>query len=113
MSFVLTQSTSYTWPVTVEFPVDGGRTEKATFDAEFRRLPQSRLKEIAQSIDANEITDVDIATEVLVDWSGVTDGSSEIPFSDKALRQLLDIPMVATAIVVAFFSSVNGAKRKN
>lgn len=113
MSFVLTQSSSYTWPVTVEFPTDGGRTEKQTFDAEFRRLSQSRLREIAQAIDTNEITDTDIATEVLVDWSGITDGTSEIPFSDKALRQLLDIPMVATAIVVAFFSSVNGAKRKN
>lgn len=113
MSFVLSQSSTYSWPVTVEFPVDGGKTEKQTFDAEFKRLPQSRIKEIALAIDANETNDIDIAQEVLVGWSGVTDGSSEIPFSDKALKQLLDVPLVATSIVVAFFSSMSGGKRKN
>lgn len=113
MSFVLSQSSTYTWPVAVEFPVDGGKTEKQTFDAEFKRLPQSRIREIAQAIDAGEVTDYDIALEVVVGWSGVTDGSSEIPFSDKALKQLLDVPLVATSIVVAFFNSMSGAKRKN
>lgn len=113
MSFVLKQSTSYTWPITVEFPVDGGRTEKSTFDGEFKRLSQSRIKEITAAVDAGEITDVDIAEEVLVDWSGVTDGQEEIPFSKAALAQMLDVPLVASAIVMAFFNSLTGAKRKN
>lgn len=113
MSFVLKQSTTYTWPVTVEYPVDGGRTEKSTFDGEFKRLSQARIKEMTAAVDSGELTDVDIAEEVLVGWSGVTDGEDEIPFSKSALAQMLDIPLVASAIVLAFFNSLTGAKRKN
>ena len=43
MAFILAQSDSYSWPVTVEFPVDGGRFEKQTFDAEFKRLHNHEL----------------------------------------------------------------------
>jgi hypothetical protein len=111
--FVLSQSTSYTWPVTVEFPADGGRTEKQTFDAEFKRLSQTRVKELADAIQSGELTDADVATEVMLGWSGVTDGSDEVPFSQAALKQLLDLPLVASSIVVAYFGSLSGAKRKN
>lgn len=111
--FVLSQSTSYTWPVTVEYPIDGGRTERQTFDAEFRRLSQSRIRELADGLSNSDLTDADVAAEVLVGWSGVTDGEQEIPFSDRALRQLLEVPLVASAVVVAYFNSLSGAKRKN
>lgn len=113
MSFVLKQSSTYTWPITVEFPVDGGRTEKSTFDGEFKRLSQTRIKEITAAVDAGELNDIDIANEVLVGWSGVTDGKDDIPFSTAALNQVLDVPLVASAIVLAFFNSLTGAKRKN
>ena len=43
MAFVLKQSDSYTWPVTFDIPVDGGRHERQTFDGEFKRLPQSKI----------------------------------------------------------------------
>lgn len=111
--FKLIQPTSYTWPVTVELPVDGGRTEKATFDAEFKRLSQSRLEEIRGQIERNEIRDVDLVREVMVGWSGVTDGANPVPYSEAARDQLLDIPMVAASIVMSLFQSIAGAKRKN
>jgi hypothetical protein len=111
--FKIIQPTSYTWPVTVELPVDGGRTEKATFDAEFKRLSQSRLEEIRGQIERSEIRDVDLVREVVVGWSGVTDGENPVPYSEAALDQLLDIPMVAASIVMALFQSMAGAKRKN
>lgn len=113
MPFVISQSSTYTWPVTVEFPADGGRTERQTFDAEFRRLTQSRVRELADAIQSGELTDADIALEVMTGWSGVTDGDAEIPFSDRNLRQLIELPLVASAIVVAFFGSLSGARRKN
>lgn len=111
--FKLIQPTSYTWPVTVELPVDGGRTEKATFDAEFNRLSQSRLEEIRGQIERNEIRDVDLVREVMIGWSGVTDGANPVPYSEAARDQLLDIPMVAASIVMSLFQSIAGAKRKN
>lgn len=114
MAFVLKQSDSYSWPVTFELPVDGGRREKQTFDAQFKRMPQKWIRDIAKKIDADKVTDLDVAGEVVVGWSGVTDDDGkDIPFSQKALDQLLDVPTLASAIVVAYFSSVTGVKEKN
>lgn len=111
--FKIVQNPTYTWPVTVEFPADGGRVEKATFDIEFKRLTQTRLNEIRDAIEKGTITDADLAREAIVGWSGITDENGPVPYSEAARDQLLDIPLVAGAIVMAMFGSIAGAKRKN
>jgi len=111
--FKIAQSPEYSWPVEVNLPVDGGRTEKATFDATFRRLTQSRIDEIRKAVDANEMRDSDLAREALVGWAGVVDESGEVPYSEAARDRLLDVPTVASAIVMALLSSLAGARRKN
>ena len=64
--------------------------------------------------DGEELEDQDAAKEVLAGWSGVVDDDSkEIPFSDSALTQLLEIPTVAGQIIRAWFDSLDVAKRKN
>jgi len=123
MAFVLKQSASYTWPITLVLPVDGGRREKHTFDGEFKRLPQTRINEIVRQARAMErgklaedeaLEDQDAAREVLIGWAGVVDDDGkDIPFSDGTLSQLLEIPTVAGQIVRAWFESLEVAKRKN
>jgi hypothetical protein len=123
MSFVLKQSASYTWPITLILPVDGGRREKHTFDGEFKRLPQTRINEIVRLAREMErgrlnedeaLEDQDAAREILAGWSGVVDDDGkEVPFSDGTLSQLLEIPTVAGQIVRAWFESLEVAKRKN
>jgi hypothetical protein len=126
MAFVLKQKDSYTWPVPLLLPGDGGRREKSTFDAEFKRLPQSRLSEIGKAVRASELAlkkgeepenEIDahaLAREMLIGWSGITDDNGkEVPFSESALAQLLDMPSVAAQIVRAFYESYEDAKRKN
>lgn len=114
MAFVLKQSDTYSWPVTFDVPVDGGRHDKQTFDASFKRMPQKWIRDIAKRIEADEVVDIDVAHQVLVGWSGVTDDTGkEIPFSQKALDQVLDVPTLASAIVLAYFNSVTGVKVKN
>jgi len=123
MSFVLKQSASYTWPITLILPVDGGRREKHTFDGEFKRPPQTRINEIVRLAREMErgrlneddaLEDQDAAREVLAGWSGVVDDDGkEVPFSDGTLTQLLEIPTVAGQIVRAWFESLEVAKRKN
>ena len=123
MAFVLKQSATYTWPITVIIPMDGGRRDKHTFDGEFRRLPQSRINEIIKLAraaergrlnDDEELLDQDAAKEILAGWSGVVDDDAkEILYSENALAQLLDIPTVAGQIVRAWFDSLDVAKRKN
>lgn len=112
--FIISQKQSYTWPVEVNFPTDGGRTQKQTFDAEFCRVSQSRINEIRSLIEKNEITDVELAREVLVGWSGVNDDNGEdVPFSERARDQILDVALVPGAVVMAWFTSLSGVKRKN
>lgn len=114
MAFVLSQSTSYSWPVAVEFPIDGGRFDKQTFDAQFKRLPQDRIRQVWDQIQSSEIDDEGLCKEILVGWSGITDDKSEeIPYSEKARDQLLLVPLVAAAIVGAWLDSLAKAKRKN
>lgn len=114
MAFVLSQSESYSWPVTVEFPVDGGRFDKQSFDAEFKRLPQARIREIWDQINAGDIGDEDLCQEVLVGWSGIQDGKGgEVPYSEKAKADLLNVPLVAASVVGAWLDSLSKGKRKN
>lgn len=112
--FVISQKQSYTWPVTVEFPVDGGKTERQTFDAEFKRISQTRINEIRTAIANEATTDTDLSREVLVGWEGVTDGNGDaVPFTERARDQLLDVPLVSAAVVMAWLGSLTGVKRKN
>jgi len=114
MAFVLKQDDRFTWPISFDVPVDGGRHQRQTFDGEFVRLSQSRLRELGEAIQTEEASDQDIAREVLVGWAGITDDDGEeVPFSKAALERLLDIPMLATAIVTTYFKSLQGAKAKN
>ena len=119
MSFVLKQSDTYSWPVTFDVPVDGGRHERQTFDGEFKRLPQSKIgpmvAELGRLEDLGELDRItEIAADVLVGWSGVSDDNGkELPFSQKALEQLLEVPFLAVAVLKAYMDSIKGAKRKN
>lgn len=112
--FILSQSTSYKWPVTVEFPVDGGKHEKQTFDAEFKRLSQPQIEAMRKRIEEGTTTDRELASDILTGWSGINDDKGDaVPYSEGAREQLLDIPLVAAAIVMSFITSLSGAKRKN
>jgi len=126
VAFVLKQSDSYTWPVSIKLPANGGKRERQTFDAEFKRLPQSRINEIQREVQlrvkANEkgedtgegVSDQSIADEILVGWDGIVDGDGEpVPFSNAVKAQLLDVPMMAGALVSAYFESLVEQKRKN
>ena len=108
------QSPSYRWPVVVEFPVDGGKFDKETFDAEFKRLPQDQLREIGDRIEAGTITDLELLDKVLVGWSGIFDeAGDEVPFSETSADEILNVALVASAIVAAWLESLAKGKRKN
>jgi hypothetical protein len=126
MAFVLKQSATYVWPVTFRMPTDGGKYEKQSFDAEFKRLPQSRINEVQVEVQARlkaaergeafetDISDISIADEVLMGWAGVVDGDGdEVPFSETAKAELLNVPGLAGSIIEAYFESVQGKKAKN
>ena len=111
--FKLNQSTSYFWPVTVNLPAENGNFDKQTFDGEFKRLGDTRLKEIRAKVEAAEITDAEFVREVMTGWKGVTDDGEAVPFSAGNLERMLEIPGVAGAVIMAVVESLSGLKRKN
>jgi hypothetical protein len=126
VAFVLNQSQSYSWPVSIQLPADGGKREKSSFDALFKRLPQSRINEIQQLVQQrikaaergeeldNGVTDQTIAAEILVGWAGILDADGDdVPYSEAVKAQLLDVPMMAGALIEAYFTSLVELKRKN
>ena len=129
MAFILDQSESYSWPVTVKVPQDGGRFRSFTFDAEFKRVSQERREQLGRQLmrqkrtwdDGNMeedfLTPRQIADELLVGWSGIMDtegaDAQQVPFSDTIKAQLLNIGDVADAILEAWNASIPGAKAKN
>lgn len=109
--FVIKKDANYYWPVKVLSPEGDGKQVTQTFDAQFKRIPQSRLSALLKDDDA---TDAGFAREVVVGWRGIVDESkNEVPFSDGLLQEMLELPGVAAAISVAYLESVSQVKRKN
>ena len=115
--FKIKQSKTFVWPVKITVPIDGGKYTTSTFDVEFDRISQSEVEKLATSIQNEEQTAIQIVKNIVIGWpdGSVTDGTDNIPFSDSALDELLDVPGVASAVITAFLEAYNGqaAKRKN
>ena len=75
-------------------------------------MTQSRLLEIAELSGEGNLSDVEIAREVMSGWAGVEDeDGKELPYSITKRDELLDVPMMASAIAGAYLNK-QGAKRK-
>ena len=89
-------------------------------------MPQSRINEIQQLVQQrikaaergdeldNGVTDQSIAAEILVGWAGILDADGDdVPYSEAVKAQLLYVPMMAGALIEAYFTSLVELKRKN
>lgn len=126
MGFILEQTPTFTWPITIRELQDGGRYRTHTFEATFKRLPQSRMDEItldyqrikswaARDEVISSLPTREIASEILVGWSGITeaDNTTAIPYSEECKAQLLEIATVADVLVTTYIESTEKAKAKN
>ena len=130
MAFVLDQSESYSWPVTVKVPQDGGRFRTYTFDIQFKRVSQERREQIGRQLVRQQnrldsgsdleddfLTPRQMADELMVGWSGINDkegeGATPVPYTESTKAALLNVGDVAEAIMVAWNDSIPGAKAKN
>jgi len=113
MALVLSERYNYSWRVTVESPTEGARFEQHACDAQFKRLSQSPIEEIMSDAINAQLKDVEVASELLVGWAGVTDGNEQIPYSEKTKAEVLNMPLVASSLVKAWMESLAGARKKN
>jgi hypothetical protein len=111
LAFVLKKGGTFVWPVKIEIPVSGGKFEKSTFDAEFKRLENSRVREM---LEDKNMTDSGFANDVLVGWTGIKDeAGDDVAYSEQAKRDVLEVPGLAKVVVLAFLDAIAGAKAKN
>lgn len=110
--FKLVRPKSYSWPVELRTPTNGGSYEKATIDLEFRYVPQSEVTATLQALEGKTFSEV--VEGLVVGWTGVADESgNDVPFSVTNLAKLLDIPGVAATIFGAWAESLSAAPAKN
>jgi hypothetical protein len=121
--FVLAQTQSFTYPVTVEVISNGGAVKRDKFTATFKRLDttqvtnwMTRITEASrEGAEAQTQLSRELAQDVVIDWSDVVDANgTPIPFSADMLSAALDIHPTPVAIASAWVEAINGgAKRKN
>jgi hypothetical protein len=108
MAFIRKKVASYKWPVVVEVPSDGGRFEKQSFDATFKRLGRSEFSKLADQGDTQ------LLEAVLEGWEGILDEDDKaIPFTAANRRELFEDPYFCRGIIKAYLESLEGAQAKN
>lgn len=130
MAFVFAQSATYSWPVSFELPIDGGRFRRVSFEVLFNRLSQERIEEILlaqQQIQRLvEQGGEDVlerlaesrahAAEVMAGWVGVKeqdDDPEDLAFTKSNVAKFLSVPGIATAVLTAYGESLKIGKEKN
>jgi hypothetical protein len=104
--FKLGQTDRFSYPVTVDLPGDGGKRQTYTFDAIFRRLSRDEFLAVTTRAQAGELDDAQLVRDVLLGWKGIQDEhGQELPFSEQAREQVLDVWPVLPAVVTAFVES--------
>ena len=108
MAFVRKKSSTFKWPVTVEFPVDGGRFETETFDAIFKRVGRTEFQKLVDK------GDMELIEAVMDGWEGVKDESDkDIAFTKASLRDMLEDPYFTRGVIKSYLESLEGAAAKN
>lgn len=115
MAFKISSATegTYTWPVPVWLPVDGGKRQRQEFTATFKRFKRGEEPLVGDELEDDD-DGVETFKKFLAGWSGIKDDDgNEIQFSDETLREFLKVPVFVSAVTTAFQNSVNQAREKN
>lgn len=133
MAFVIApKSSAFTYPVEIPFITEQGSRILNRVEFQFKRLTRTKFEEATKahetpkdengeivSISADEQLELNVRQimEFTEGWKGVSDTEGkEVPFSEAALRMMLDnYPAANGAIVSAYVTAYLGgeAKRKN
>lgn len=114
MTFKLSLSKTFSWPVEFSFPAEsGGELETATFTATFLRVTNA---ESFQKIrDSAKDDHVALASEVLQGWEGLVDEEGEeFPYSEENKKLLFEqFTAMAPALLATWESAMGEAAKKN
>jgi len=106
--FKVVSEPTFTHPVKVMVPVDGGHVEQ-TFKTKFRVLPLDD-----EDADANEQSERATLRRAIVSMSDLTgDDDQPVEYSDGLRDQLIAVPYVRIALMRAYISAVAKARVGN
>lgn len=112
--FILELSKTYFQAVSLRLPTEDAKSKTVGFEAEFKRLSATEHTALMKRAKVEELSDADVAREIVVGWRQVRSASGdELPFSKEALERLLDVQGAGTAICAAYVASVSQAAGKN
>jgi hypothetical protein len=103
--------------VNVEVPGDFGKTTKADFEAEFKRLTVSQARDLVKQIQEKTADEEEVIRENVVHIKGIKDAdNNDVLFSQDLLTQLIDHayirgPLLAGIMDVNF--SLDKLRQKN
>lgn len=130
MAFVLIPKTSFTAPVTLHVPADGGKTQKLGFSVQFKLLEAEEVRDLMARVRASsaqqdlllkqrkeqpelalepmpapQLRDRDIIDEVLIGFGADLQGPDRqpLPFTPDNLDELLKVHGMEGAIAQSFF----------
>jgi hypothetical protein len=108
--FDIDHEATFTVPVTVLVPIDGGHREE-TFDATYRVMPTSE----AQDMNLRDgTTQREFLRKVVVSLNGIVDrNKNPIPFSAELLERVLDKPYASFALADAYGRAISKVKTGN
>ena len=103
--------------IQIEVPGHYGKTTKADFDVEFRRLGHSEAKNLIEKIREKKADEDQVLRDNIVDIDGIKDADgNDIPFSAELLTQLLDEAYIRAPLIAGFMEvtyQLDKLKRKN
>ncbi|WP_136419971.1 hypothetical protein [Herbaspirillum sp. ST 5-3] len=112
-------SDTYTWPVTVKVPANGGKQNNIQFDAEFHRVDQDEVENIfesARSVNEDGVKVLiysKVVDRVLVNMKAKNDEGKYDELPDDLQASIRRISGADRAIANAFTASITGEKAKN
>lgn len=110
---------SYTWPVELLIPINGGKRKKISFEAEFKRKGKTEAKALLDSVrtvDDRGVQSIEFAPvleEVLIGINAKDDSGKYAPLPEDIKTDLLEITGAEAAIFYAYVDSLSQEKTKN
>lgn len=110
MAFQIKKRESYSWTVNHVVSRSEGEPNLMVFDAEFKALPQSKVRDISERLRKRAINDDQFIDEILSGWRGLANEAGEtFDYSPANLKTLMELfPGLVGSITAAWFESVLG-----
>lgn len=127
MSFILSSRKTFLSPVIAHVPVDGGKTQRVSFNVVFKALTKSQVEDLMKKLrpDADtaqngsgvvaNLTDRELLDELLVGFGEDLrdEHGNPMPFTHENVDLVCDQWPLEQAIVKSFFDNYIHAPRKN